>query len=183
MGHGVRWLPLAPARQWTVRPESALSHLQLLQLNNIINAIELAHDGSCPTNVSFFFCANRVEKNKLTPIAEVAEHPAPYNFTHRKRLCCVTKYLQPVTGAVFMWGDFERLSPYKKCHSGSILLFPWSKTNIWYSSKILFFWQSFQASFDIRPFLWAAVSKFVSAIPENYRPCIASELPEALFLR
>ena len=82
-----------------------------------------------------------------------------------------------------MWGHFKRLSPCKKCHSISILLFPQSKTNIWYFSKILFVRHSFQTSFDVRPFLRAALSKFISVTLQNYRPWIASGLPEeVLFL-
>lgn len=59
----------------------------------------MALRGDGPRNVSFLFCADRVEKTKLTSTVKTVEHPTPYNFNYRKSLRRITKYLSPVTGA------------------------------------------------------------------------------------
>jgi hypothetical protein len=64
------------------------------------NTSSIAHRGSCLLNATFWgVCvASRVGKTKITFIREVADHVEPYNFTYRKCLCWMTKYLQNLTG-------------------------------------------------------------------------------------
>lgn len=126
-----------------------------------------------------FFRAKRVEKTTRTQLAEVPGHATPCHVTYRKCLL-VTKYLQPITGASSLCEvTLEDFLPVRNVIPSVFCYFPDLRVivDIFLRSYLP---DSFQVSLDISPFLWAALSKFISAVPLNQRPCIASGLPEAL---
>ena len=113
---------------------------------------------------------------KPTDTVEVLEHPTSYHFNYRESLWNVTKYPQPVTGASSLCEvTLKDFLPVGNVIPSVFCYFP--------NPRLIFVRHSLQSSFDVRPFLWAALSKFISAILQNYRPWVASGLPEeVLFL-
>lgn len=129
-----------------------------------------------------FFVLIKLRRPSWLVLKKWLNIPHPVVFTCRKSLCCVTKYLHPVAGASSVCkvtlDDFLPISnviPSVFCYFLNLKrLF-----DIFLTSYLS---DRFQASFGLRLFLWAALSKFISTTSQSYRPSIASGLPQRLFL-
>lgn len=134
------------------------------------------HCGSCPIKASFFIVLTKWRRPSLLVLQK-----CPIILPIEK-VCYVTKYLQPENGTSSLCEvTLKGFLPIKDVIPSVFCYFPDLRFmfNIFLRSYLS---ENIWDSFDIRPFLWALVIKFISAVPQNYRPCTTSGLPEALFL-